>query len=155
MPHPSKTIVLLPSTTATATATAAGHVNLPDQFTGFIAKLTVSAASGTPTLNVRIQRGIRDIVLADDTVIGDTTTGAITTAGIIWDDYAAFTQATATGTWYISVVGSGEEVYVASDGALAAGQVRNGPIGTLWRIQYTIGGGTPSLTFSVIAQLIP
>ena len=150
MPNSSRTIVLLPSTTAAASASGS-RIQIGEQFTAVKFRSVVSAASGTsPTLNVRIQGGSRAIS-AGDTLVGQAVVGDT----MVWDDYASLTQQTGTGTIYCSTVASGEEIWTAADGTLAAGQVRNGPIPSWMRIDYTIGGTNPSFTFYVLAELIP
>lgn len=153
MKETSRTIVLKPSAAKTATGTEA-HVVIPDQYVGAIIMLDVTAAGGTsPTLIARIQQGIRPIGTA--TVIGDATND--TDANIVWDDYAAFASVSATGKRFIRIAarGSSSLESASSAGALAAGTIRAGALGSLWRAQYTLGGTNPSFTFSVVAQLLP
>ncbi len=142
-----RTVVLLPSVARAASGQGL-LVTIPGRFTAAKIRLSVSAASGTSeTLDVLIQDGMRDIQ-----------TGALegtdVTGSYVWDDFAAFTQVTGTGSRYIRVVGGGNIEHAASDSALAAG-VRNGPIGDVWRVDWNIGGTNPSFTFYVLAQLIP
>ena len=143
-----RTVVLLPN--AARTASGQGNlITIPGRFTAAKIRLRVSAASGTsPTLNVFIQDGMRDIETGD---IEGTDVGG----SYVWDDFAAFTQMTAAGNNYIRVVGGGNVVHAGSDSALSAASVRNGPIGDVWRIDWNIAGTNPSFTFHCTAQLIP
>lgn len=142
-----RTIVLLSS--AVRTASGQGNlVTIPGRFTAAKIRVRVSAASGTSeTLDVLIQDGMRDIETGN---LEGTDVGG----SYVWDDFAAFTQMTATGNRYIRVVGGGNVEHAASDSALSAG-VRNGPIGDVWRVDWNIAGTNPSFTFYVLAQLIP
>ncbi len=149
MPNSSMTKVLLPSTTAAADASG-GNFIISEQFTAIKIRSVVTAASGTtPTLNIRVQGASRAV--GSETGVGDIIEGDWT----VYDDYISLTQQTAASTIYASVVASGEEIWTAANGTLAAGQVRNGPIPSVGRIDYTIGGTNPSFTFYVLAELIP
>jgi hypothetical protein len=143
-----KNIVILPTTTATSSSTGS-ELNIAEPFTSCILTLDVSAASGTsPTINVRIQEVLTKPAAAD-VVLG------VPSGTKIYDDFAAFAQATGTGTQVMRIVGGGNTVNTLSSAALAASTIRNGPIGSIWRVQYTIAGTSPSFTFTVTARLIP
>lgn len=147
----ARTIVLLPSATLTTTGTGSAVIDI-EGYTAFIARLTSTTVTGTtPTLNMRIQQGVPDDNAA-------TTAGEQPPAGasITWNDYAAFTQQTAAAVHYIRAVAGGSVAGAASAGALAAGTISNGPLGSVWRVQYTIGGTNPSFAGTdVVVQLIP
>lgn len=151
MANPARTIVLLPSATLTTTGTGSAVINI-EGYTACILRLTATTVTGTsPTLNMRIQQGVLD----DN---GATPAGAYIPAGAstTWDDYAAFAQLTSATSVYLRIVAGGNVSAAASAGALAAGTVRNGPLGSVWRVQYTIGGTNPSFAGTdVVAQLIP
>lgn len=142
-----KNIVLF---NGTATSSSNGsELNLPEPFTSCILVLDISAASGTsPTLSVRIQEVLTKPA-SGDAVLG------VPSGTKIYDDFAAFAQATGTGTQVMRIVGGGNTVNALSAGALAASTIRNGPIGSIWRVQYSVAGTSPSFTFSVTARLIP
>lgn len=147
MPHPSRTVILKASGAAAASA-AEAEVVIPELFTAVIVMLDVTVASGTsPTLNVYIQQAIRQQGTAVS--VGSDVDGAL-----FWDDYAAFTQVTTTGKRFWRIVGGGNEESAASDAALTAGTCRDGPLGSIFRCKYVIGGTNPSLNFSVVAQFI-
>lgn len=149
MPQPCTSVVLLPNAARTTTNTGSAVIKIED-FTSCILMLDVSTTpSGTsPTLNVRIQQGVLDDGAAAN--VGDKSAGSA-----VWDDFAAFAQVTASGKRFIRIVGGGNAESAASAGALAAGTIRNGPLGSLWRVQWTVGGTNPNFTFDVNAQLIP
>ncbi len=151
--RPSNTVVLLPSSTLTTTGTGSAVINV-EGYTACIlrATLTNNSTGTSPTLNIRIQQGVHDDNAAVNA--GDKPPAGST---IIWNDYAAFAQITTTAVAnYLNIVAGGNVSAAASNGALAAGSVRNGPLGSLWRVQYTIGGTNPSFaTVDVVAQLIP
>ena len=149
--RPASTVVLLPSSTLTTTGTGSAVISV-EGYTAAIIRLTSTTVTGTsPTLNMRIQQGVRDDNAA--TVAGEQ---PLAGASITWNDYAAFTQQTTAASHYIRVVAGGNVAGAASAGALAAGSISNGPLGSLWRVQYTIGGTNPSFAgVDVVAQLIP
>ena len=151
MPNPSRTVVLLPSAARTTTGTGSAVVNI-EGYTSAIIRLEVTTATGTsPTWNVRIQQGI--LVENGATNIGETPPAG---ASINWDDFASFAQVTATGnTRFLRITGGSNVEAAASANALAAATVRNGPLGSLWRVVWTIGGTNPNFTGDVVAQLIP
>jgi hypothetical protein len=139
--------VILPSTTAAASSTGS-ELNIVEPFTSAIIWLDITAASGTsPTLNVRIQEVINRAA-STDTVL------SMPSSTKLYDDFAAFAQATGTGQQVMRIVGGGNTVNTISSGALAASTIRNGPIGSIWRVQYTIGGTNPSYpNLYMIAQV--
>lgn len=145
-------LVLQPSTTST-TSSNGGLLNLPGAFMGCILHLNVSAASGTsPTFNVFVQDVLQP-ASATDTILNPPTNN---TAVQVFDDFAAFTQATAAGDWLIRNYALGTSIGNAkSDGSLAAGTVRPGPVGMYWRVRWVIAGTTPSFTWSIVAHLLP
>lgn len=126
-----ETVTLLPATTATTSATATGNVVDLGFMQQMRCVLAVTAISGAgPTLNVRLQ----------------------TQVGTEWDDYASFTQATATGVWTVAIdtqTVSTSPAHVIADGTLAAGTVHQGAAGQRWRVKYTTAGTFTAATFSV------
>jgi hypothetical protein len=152
MPTPSRHAVLLPNTTLTTTGTTGETINI-EGFTAAIIMLKSDSGTGTsPTLNLRIQQGIRPHSSA--AAAGDQPPAGGT---VVWDDFAAFAQVTTSAsTQMMRIVGGSNVVGAASSGSLAASTIRNGPLGSMWRVQYTIGGTNPSFAnVSVVAQLIP
>lgn len=158
MQYSSKDIVLLPS--AAYTISGVGSVlNVPDGFIGAIICIQCTPVSGTsPTLNVFLQ----------DQIFPAASTDAVLAKGsgtVIFDDFYAATQITSAATKIMrftntAMVGTANAAsittadYAISDAALTAGSVRQGPIGNIWRVKYTIGGTSPSFTFNVTAKLI-
>lgn len=148
MPFQDQDRVILPSTTAAASSNGS-VLNIASPFTSVIFLLDVSAASGTsPTLNVRIQEQLSLPAAGDAVNVRPTGTA-------IFDDFAAFAQVVATGRQVARITGGGNTVNAISAGALGASTIRSGPIGCIWRVQYTIAGTNPSFTFSIVARLIP
>lgn len=149
--RPSKTIVLLPGSTFTTTGAGSEVINI-EGYTSAIIRLTSTTVTGTnPTMDVRIQTGTKANNAA-------TATGQEPPAGasLVWDDYAAFTQQTAAGVHYLRIVAGGNVAHAASAAALTAASVRNGPLGSRWRVHVTIGGTNPSFAgVDVVAELIP
>jgi len=122
---------------------------IPDGYTRARFLLDVTAATGTtPTLNVYVQNEIKPPIAAD--VIIDAPTGTA-----FYNDFISFSQATATGRWFASVVEASNFAAAAQDAALAAGTVRSGPLGSYWRVKWVVGGTSPSFTFSVSVELWP
>ena len=159
----TREICLLQSTTATTNGVGP-DINLPQAWQAAILTVNVSTASGTsPTLNVFLQSKLGQALAGTDV------SGGFLTGTAIYDDTLAFTQLTTTGNQIARPVTSGIGAgtpgtsgslavgmdYLQKDAALTAGNYRLGPIGGLWRIKFTIGGTSPSFTFSVVAQLIP
>lgn len=148
MPQPAKYITLLTTATRTTTGTGNEIVNI-ENFTACRVRLRVGSTSGTsPTLNMYVQHGIRTTVGAAD---GD----PVERGTIEWDDFISFTQVTTNSTRYAQIVAGGNAEAALSAKALTAGTVRNGPLGSVWRVAWTSGGTNPSMNFDVIAELIP
>lgn len=153
MPHPSRELILIPLSTLTATVTYTDCV-MPDWATAVILKLVVGSTTGTsPTLDVYIQQKI-------GTAASGQLAQAEPSGTDLYDDFAAFTQATAAATQILRIVGGGgqgtTQPTAASDAALTAGTVRNGPIGRVWRAKAKVGGTNPSFTgVNLVAQFIP
>jgi len=119
--------------------------------------IVVNVTSITGTLDLYIQNKIGQPVTADAPPGPPTGTG-------IYDDLCHFTQISATGTRVMRVLSMPNVPtanattvttadYAIAQSSLAAGALRVGPIGGIWRAAYTIGTGP--CTFSVTAQLIP
>lgn len=122
---------------------------VPDGYTRGRFLLDVTAASGTtPTLNVYVQNEILPPVAAN--LVVDAPTGTK-----FYNDFISFTQATAIGRWFASVVEASNFAAVAQDAALTAGTVRSGPLGSYWRVKWDVGGTSPNFTFSVSVELWP
>jgi hypothetical protein len=151
-------VVLFPSTATAAGTTAGADINLIQGFQAAIVTLAVTAAGGT-SLDVYVQKKIAQAASSD-------LAGAIPTGTSIYDDVLHFPQVTvATGvtvaqltTGPLSPTANATAVTTAtwaqSDaGALAAGTLRIGPLGGLWRVKFTqVGAG---YTWSCCVQLIP
>lgn len=141
-------LVLQPVTTSTSSSSGS-NLNLPAGFASCILHLNISAASGTsPTFNLFVQ----DVLVpaaAIDTLLNPPTGTAV------FDDYAAFTQATAAGDWLIRSQSGGTAAGNAKqDAGLSAGTVRVGPVGMLWRLKWVIAGTSPSFTWSCVGHFL-
>jgi hypothetical protein len=158
----TRDIVLLGITTVTTSGTGP-DTNMIQAWQAATITLNVATVSGTlPTLDVYIQRKFAQAAAAD--VNPGPPTGTA-----IYDDLLHFTQlTTSTSVRLANVVTIGTGIstvatptttgpadYAQSDAALGAGILRVGPIGGLWRVKYVISGTTPSIAFSVVAQLVP
>lgn len=95
---------------------------------GVLLTLDITAVGGTPTLDVKVQ-------------VKDTISGKYTDL-----PNAAFAQKTGTGT----------SILIIRPGLTAsANAVVNSILPRVWRAVATIGGGSPSLTFSLGAAYLP
>ena len=147
----------------TATTSGTGpDINLIQGWQAAIVTLTLSTVSGTaPTLAVDVQNKIGQALFGTDTA------GSFLTGTAVYDDFLSYTGVTTTGQTRIFRVCTGDlqpspnaaivntADYPLANGTLTAGSMRPGPIGGLWRVNYVIGGTSPSFAFSVVAQLIP
>lgn len=150
MAAPARTVILLPSATRTTTGTGSSIINI-EGYTAARIRCTCTTMTGTsPTLNMRIQQGIA-------TDQGSTTAGDQATGATSWDDFLSFTQFTTSDTTrYIRIVGGSNDDAAGSANALAANTRRNGPLGSIWRVAWVVGGTNPSIAgISVVAELIP
>lgn len=147
-----KRLILVASQTTTSSSTGP-LLNIPSGYSSAIIHLNVSAASGTtPTLNVRIQDVLQPPA-STDAILNPPT---LNTSTQVFDDFCSFTQATAAGDWVARITTQGTSAAaVLADGSLAAGTVKIGPMGLFWRVKWTVGGTSPSFTWSLVAQLIP
>jgi len=158
----SREIVLLGITTVTTSGTGA-DTNMIMAWQAGTITLNVATVSGTlPTLDVYIQKKLGQAAAAD--VNPGPPTGTA-----IYDDLLHFTQLTTSTTVRLAnVVTAAIGIstvatptitapadYAQSDAALAAGTLRMGPLSGIWRVKYVISGTTPSIAFSVVAQLNP
>lgn len=158
----SREIVLLGITTVTTSGTGPDTNMIMAWQAGTLA-LSVLTVSGTlPTIDVYIQKKIGQCA-ATDVNPGPPTGTAI------YDDLLHFTQLTTSSSTRLSNVVTGPigvstvatptitapADYAQSDAALAAGTLRLGPLSGIWRVKYVITGTTPSIAFSVVAQLNP
>lgn len=154
----SQDVILLPSAAYTSSSTGS-DLNIVDGYCGAIICVQCTAASGTsPTLNVYVQDKIFPASATDAVLAKGTGTA-------IYDDFYAMTQMTGTATKVVrvnmsSLTGSANAAsittadYAIADASLAAGAIRPGPVGNIWRVKYVIGGTSPSFTFNVTAKLI-
>lgn len=108
---------------------------LVDRFSSIAILVDVTVVSGTsPTLNVYLQNLMPD--------------------GTTWSDIGSMNQITATGKYAMGQLPGGNSTFTVVTGSLAAGTQRTFPLGAKIRIQYVIGGTSPSFTFSIHAELI-
>ena len=146
-----KTVVLLPSSTITASSTGNAIAVYRFPFRKARVRLKYGTGSGTtPTLNVYLQKGMATAAAAD-------ASGAVATGALEWQDLASFAQSTGTaGTQYAEIIETSSVVQASKDAALTVSTVAAGPMGTWWRVKYVVAGSTPSFaTVSVTAELIP
>lgn len=130
--RPIVTKNLLTATAVTATGTGGAVVLQDFQGEQIVAKLNVSAASGTtPTLDVVMQESLD--------------------GGTNWVDVARFAQITAatTNAHYANLVGSTAVAGAVGDGTIAASTTGVALVSDTLRVKYTIGGTTPSFTFTL------
>lgn len=144
MPHPSRTIVFANGSNLTSTQTVI--CNVPEWATAYQGFISVGTVSGTsPTLDIKIEKGVRTPTTSD-TVGLDAADGVY--ANYTWLPYAAFTQVTAsTKITQFAVVGSGElepTTWAASLAQPTAHTINAGPIGSVWKVTFTIAGTSPS-----------
>ncbi len=129
-PIVSKNVITASAVTATG---AGGAVVMQDFMYGnAVAKLNVSAASGTtPTLDAVLQQSLD--------------------GGTTWVDVGRFAQITAatTNPHYINLVEAFTIVGAVGDGTIAASSTGVTLLSDTVRVKYTIGGTTPSFTFTL------
>lgn len=146
----TRDVVLLGVATLTTSGTG-NDIVVPQGFTGAIVTLDVQTVSGTsPTLNVYVQNKIGFPAAAD-------TTGIAPTGTSYYDDLLSFAQVTTSTTRRVfRIVGGGNVEAAAANGSLSAGSARNGPIGSVWNLKWTVGGSaSPTFVTQVTAQFIP
>lgn len=151
MPLPTRTISLTGAPVAITATTDYAYCPVPDGAVGVVVRAAVGTVSGTsPTLNVYIQHGFRAPSSAD--TIGQ----SLNTNAYTDDDFMSLTQITASNTAIFGrVLASGEEIHAAADRALAAGQIRNGPLPCRLRVSAVVGGVNPSFgNFNVTAEFV-
>lgn len=141
--------VLHPS--AARTTSSNGNIfRVPSGFTACIVRLQSAAGvATTPTLDVYLQVGIKDVAATD-------TENQFSTGSYVFNDFLAFAQVTtAASEQWAYIVGGASQVAAAQDAALTASSILDGPIGGVWRLKWVIGGTGPSFTFDCVAQMIP
>lgn len=125
---------LIASSTVGASATATGYLGGLDRFTSAELLLSVTAASGTlPTFNLYIQK-----LLADNAT---------------YTDLISFPQIITTGKSAVTVISQVAAPYTPATNTLAAGSVLAAHMGSIWQVQWVIGGsGSPSFTFALFGN---
>lgn len=143
MPQTSRVVVLADAQTITADISVI--VNVPEMATAFAGYCKSAGATGTsPTMNVEFYQLVPTAVAADtpglkpSTLVGDYS--SFTAIG--FGQLAQFTATAATRIF--GVVGGGN--YEAAAGLPAVSTWRSGPIGSLWRVTFNVGGTNPSFT---------
>lgn len=155
MPYPSRTIVAFPAQTVNPAGSPFLSSNIipVENYTSAIIRLTTGALTGTtsPTLDCYIQQGMR-IPSGTETALQD-----VAGTTFAWDDYAHLTQVTASNAdIWAKVVGGGNVIAAAKDGALTVGTFANGPLGSWWRVKLVVGGTNISwASVRVVIQFIP
>lgn len=95
-------------------------------FTQMTIEVTTSSTAGTsPTLDIAVQKLLPD--------------------GTNWQAIAQFTQITGDGTRVMHLV-SGGNLEEAAATSLSSGTLHSVPFGGWWRLNYVIGGTSPSFT---------
>ena len=156
---PSLEIVLLPFQTLSVSGTS-GDIVTPEDFNSCILKLATGVTTGTsPTLNMYVQQKLGTSAAGDS--FGRQPSGTAS-----WDDLFSFTQIVATGTLILrwmpitapvaaGAVLSATQTIAPSDAALAAGSVRLGPLGRIWRLKWVITGTSPTFPGTyMVAQFL-
>jgi hypothetical protein len=146
--------------TAVTTSGTGPDINAIQGWQAAIVSVTVTTVTGTlPTFDVYVQKKLGQPASTD-------TSGLAPTGTAIYDDLLHFTQMTTTATRITQLV-TGPQTPTANatlvttadwaqqDAAIAAGDIRIGPIGGLWRVKYVISGTSPVGTLAVTVQLIP
>jgi hypothetical protein len=152
MPQPSRTVVLIPKANYASGTATFKQVVIGEQFTAVNFILKGDAATGTsPTLNIYVQGGFKDIGTAD------LTEGTNTSGSLAYFDWHSWTQLT-TGApaKVVTYVGGGTSEYALTTHSLAAATFKNGPIPAIVRVEITVGGTNPNYpNLYMIAQFIP
>src|SRR5215472_8647 len=159
----TREIVLLGPTAVTTSGTGP-DINAIMGWQAAIVSVQVQTVSGTtPTFDVYVQKKLGQPAATD-------LSGLPPTGTAIYDDLLHFTQMTSSGAGLglrIAQLATGEMQPTANatlastadwaqqDAQIAAGNLRIGPLGGLWRVKYVLGGTTPAGTLSVTVQLIP
>lgn len=143
-------MVLAPSAARTSSSNG-GVITIPDQYySGFVALLDVTAISTGTTLDVFIQRGLKNAAATD-------IEQAAATGTVVWDDFLRFKQVTTSTVQTLVRFASGQANAVGdkadATAGTSAGVVIGGPIGSLWRVKWALVG--TSYTFSVVCQFLP
>jgi hypothetical protein len=152
MPHPSRTIVIANSLTLTATPSTPTYINLPEAYTAFDGFVKAGTVSGTsPTLDITIDKGIRTPT-SSDTVGRDAIGGDYST--YTWLPFIKLRQMTATNhIQQVNLVGGGSNnpAVATSLAAATAGTPNSGPVGSVWRVTFTVAGTNPSFGSLIMA----
>lgn len=158
----TREVVLLAAQTV-ITNLVGPDINMIQGWQAALVSVNANTTTGTsPTFDVYIQKKLGQPAATD--LVGNPPTGTA-----IYDDVLHFSQLTTnatrisaicTGPLGISTVSTAPTVttvadWAQSDAALAAGTLRIGPLGGLWRVKVVVGGTSPSATLAVTAQLIP
>lgn len=159
----TRELVLLGPTAVTTSGTGP-DINAIQGWQAAYVIVNLQTASGTtPTFDVYVQKKL-PIAAATD-LSGNPASGTA-----IYDDILHFAQLTSSGAGLgirITDLATGPQTPTAnattvttadwaqSDAALAAGAIRIGPLGGIWRVKYVLGGTTPAATLSVTTELIP
>jgi hypothetical protein len=153
-------IVML-NTAAASTSGTGPDINLIMGWQAAIVSVALTAVSGTsPTFDVYIQKKLGQAAAAD-------TAGTTPPTGMaIYDDILHFTQMTTTATRIAQLCTSPMTPtanatlattcdWAQQNAAISAGDLRIGPLGGLWRVNYVLGGTSPVGSIAVTVQLIP
>lgn len=141
------------SSAGTGTSTPIVLTSVPKSG-AFQLNVTIAPTTSGGTLDVYVQHSV-DYIAAGP---------ASSNFAATWDDFIHFNQVGGTVAAQIagwqgeSAPSSSLGLHTAAIASLAAGQVRNGPTGTAWRVQYVVTGGvlvasSSAYTFSVRANV--
>lgn len=156
MPHASRTIVFANKETMTTTITR--YFNVVEWATAFDGYVKVGTVTGTsPTMDITIDKMIRSATTTD--VVGSDAIGGSVSAGYTYLPYIKLRQMTTTNhIQQINVVGSGTNnpAVATSLAAATIGTPNSGPIGSQWRVVFTIAGTNPSFgSTEMVINFIP
>lgn len=120
----AETLIALRASASQGVGTVAAEPNYIGANRFVAAIVEIEYVSGSGTLDVWLQRRLPSGMLEKTAV---------------FEDLARITQLAAAGKRIFTWVAAGEEEYAPTDATLTAGQIRNGPLGTVWRLKSTVG----------------
>jgi hypothetical protein len=140
------------------TSTVTRYFNLPEAYTAFDGYVKVGTVSGTsPTLDITIDKMIRSATTSD-TVGKDALGGDYATAYTFLPFIKLRQMTTTNHIQQINLVGGGNNnpAVATSLAAATAGTPNNGPVGSMWRVTFTIAGTNPSFgSVEMVINFIP
>jgi len=132
---PLKTRNLVPSQARNSNGNSGVIIIKDADIENLLIRLSVTASSGTPTLDVFFQQSLD--------------------GGATWVDVARFPQVTAalSNPHYLSLAVGADNRIASSvgDGTIAANSIGTSLVSNVWRVRWNMGGTSPSFTFAVDA----